>query len=257
MSVEEKELRAPEEESGSSRIGAADVGIAVAVYFMVQILVGAVVFGGFGVGFESTSGTLVLVATAAIAPVLAVGFVVAVRRGLSLASVGLRGVSGRWLLAGAGVGLLAWAVNRGVIVLYVWITGDASNPQAGLSSAAAEGALPAFALLVLLGGLLTPLGEELLFRGTLYAWLRRWGVVLAVIVSSVVFGLFHGVNVVLPAAIVFGVFNALLYEKSGSIWPAVVSHAVNNTLIFTLVRVLAESGLLEQTSTANLVWLPV
>ncbi len=255
MSVEEKDLRAPEEERGSGRIGAADVGISVVVYFMVQIIVGAVLFGGLGLELGSTSGTLALVAAATLSSILAVGFVVAVRSGLTPASVGLRATSGRWLLAGAGVGLLAWAVNRGVIVLYIWLTGDASNPQAGLSDTA-QGSLPVFALLVLLGGLLTPLGEELLFRGVLYGWLRRWGIVLATVISAVVFGLAHGVNVVLPAAIVLGVFSALLYEKSGSIWPAVVSHAVNNTLIFVLVRILAELGILEQASLVSGAWLP-
>ena len=144
----------------------------------------------------------------------------------------------------AGVGLLAWLVNRGVVVFYVWITGDASNPQAGMAETATGGSVGQFALLVLLGGLIAPFGEELLFRGTLYAWLRRWGVVLATVVSAGVFGLFHGVNVVLPAAVVLGVLCALLYEKSGSIWPAVAAHAVNNTLIFVLARVAAELGLL-------------
>jgi membrane protease YdiL (CAAX protease family) len=67
----------------------------------------------------------------------------------------------------------------------------------------------------------------------------------ATAVSAVVFGLFHGVNVVLPAAIVLGILNAALYERSGSIWPAVVAHAVNNTLIFVVTRIAFESGLVK------------
>ena len=66
----------------------------------------------------------------------------------------------------------------------------------------------------------------------------------AVPVSAVFFGLFHGVNVVLPGAIVLGILAALLYEKSGSIWPPVVAHAVNNMAAFTLIRVFEGNFLL-------------
>jgi membrane protease YdiL (CAAX protease family) len=64
------------------------------------------------------------------------------------------------------------------------------------------------------------------------------GVVLATVVSAVVFGLFHGAPVLIAAAAVLGVLNAILYEKSGSLWPAVAAHAANNTLLFVLARVL-------------------
>ena len=90
--------------------------------------------------------------------------------------------------------------------------------------------------------MLTPLAEELLFRGILYTWLRRWGVAVAVGVSAVVFGLAHGVSFVLPAAILLGVLTALIYEKSGSVWPAVIAHVANNTIVFVVARVLTEMG---------------
>lgn len=232
-------------------LGWLDVVLAIAAYLVLQVIGGIVLFGVLGYGLESIGGTLGLVAITAVAPILAVGLLVAARSRLTLMSIGMRGTSGRWLLVGAGVGLLGWAINRGVILLYVWVTGDTTNPQAGLMNAA-QGTLPVFALLVLLAGLLTPFGEELFFRGMLFGWLRRWGLVVGVSVSAVVFGLFHGVNVVLPAAIVLGALNALLYEKSGSIWPAVIAHAVNNLAIFTLARALSSLGILDEISSAGL-----
>ena len=69
-----------------------------------------------------------------------------------------------------------------------------------------------FTLLLMLGALVVPLAEELLFRGMLYTWLRRWGVAVAVGVSAIVFGLFHGVSVVLPSAVLLGVLTALIYD---------------------------------------------
>lgn len=221
-------------------VGFLEVAISLVCYLGLSIAAGVVLFAlGFDLTSQGTVVTLWLLFVAATAPLVGVGLAL-LPRVRSMAAVGLRGASGRWLLIGAGVGLLAWLINRGVVVLYVWITGDASNPQAGMSDTATGGSAGQFALLVLLGGLIAPFGEELLFRGTLYTWLRRWGVVLATVVSAGVFGLFHGVNVVLPAAVVLGVMCALLLERSGSILPAVIAHAVNNALIFVLARVAAE-----------------
>ena len=62
-------------------------------------------------------------------------------------------------------------------------------------AASGAGLLEILPLLVTVG-LLVPLAEEVIFRGVLYSWLRRWGVALAVVVSALVFGLFHGLNVI-------------------------------------------------------------
>lgn len=227
------------------RVGLLEVVVAVLGYLAVSVAAG-VVLSALGYDLASPGAFMMLVfsAVAAAAPVVAVGLAL-LPRVRSLAAVGLRGVSGRWLLAGAGAGLLGWAVNRGVILLYVWISGDAGNPQAGLANIAIGGPAGQFALLVLLAGLLAPFGEELLFRGVLFTWLRRWGFVLAAVLSSLAFGVVHGFNVVLPAAVVLGLLAAYLYERSGSILPAVVAHAVNNTFIFATARLAAELGLLD------------
>jgi uncharacterized protein len=79
----------------------------------------------------------------------------------------------------------------------------------------------------------------LLFRGMLYTFLRRWGPVVAVAVSSLLFGLLHGADLVfLVHAALMGVLLALLYESSGSLWPGVVAHSLHNALLFGLVRLL-------------------
>ena len=43
---------------------------------------------------------------------------------------------------------------------------------------------------------------------------------------------------VLVVAFLLGVVNAVLVERSGSIWPAVIVHATNNVLAFVAVAVL-------------------
>lgn len=154
------------------------------------------------------------------------------------AALGLVPATGRWLAIGVGAGLAGMLANRLVIWLYVLVTGDMSNPQEGMVDVAADSGVGAFLALLVLGAVLVPVGEELLFRGLLQGWLRRFGTAVAVVVSALVFGLAHGVNVVLPAAIVLGVVLGIVRERSGSIWPAVAGHAVNNGVLFVLGRLL-------------------
>lgn len=153
------------------------------------------------------------------------------------AAVGLRATSLRWVLLGLGGGVLAWLISCGVIIAYVVLTGDTSNPQQGLANSAA-GPGPELVGLLLAGVVLVPFAEELLFRGVGYGSLRRYGVALPTVISAVLFGLIHGINVDFPPAIVGGVINALLYERSRSIWPSVTAHAVNNTILFVIAAVL-------------------
>jgi membrane protease YdiL (CAAX protease family) len=103
---------------------------------------------------------------------------------------------------------------------------------------AAQGTLAQFALTLLVAGLAVPFGEELLFRGVFYTWLRRWGIVVAMSGSALIFGINHGINVVFPATVVLGLLLALAYERSGSIWPGVVGHVLYNLLVFSAARFL-------------------
>ncbi|MHC1560259.1 CPBP family intramembrane glutamic endopeptidase [Actinomycetospora sp. C-140] len=154
----------------------------------------------------------------------------------SLPAIGVRAASWRWLLVGVAGGVVGFAVNRVIIIGYVLATGDMSNPQAGFLPGL-TGDLPTFALMMLLGAVLVPVGEELLFRGVVTTALGRYGAGVAVLASALVFALAHGVSIVLPAAFVLGVVNALLLRRSGSVWPGVLAHGVNNALVFGLAAI--------------------
>lgn len=81
-----------------------------------------------------------------------------------------------------------------------------------------------------------PIVEELLFRGVLLsALLQRWHAGWAVALSSLAFALIHlpGLQYqwyALPALTGLALMLAWLRLRSGSIWPAVVAHSVNNLL---------------------------
>ena len=217
-------------------LGWLDVLLVIIVYLLISVLAGSAI-GLLGFDLQSIAGQLLILTVSAVAAIAGVGGVVVARRHLSAASVGLRRVSARWLLIGAGLGLLGWFLTRGVVLAYFWITGDTTNPQAGLVNAA-QGTPVQFALTLLVADLAVPFGEELLFRGVLYTWLRRWGVAVAMVGSALIFGLNHGINLVFLATVVLGLLLALAYERSGSIWPGLVGHILYNLLVFSAARLL-------------------
>lgn len=73
--------------------------------------------------------------------------------------------------------------------------------------------------------------EEILFRGyILRAFEKSWGIILAILVSGLFFGLFHlqAANAIPLATL--GVVLAVMTWLSGSIWPAIFAHFVNNAV---------------------------
>lgn len=77
--------------------------------------------------------------------------------------------------------------------------------------------------------LAAPLGEELFFRGFLQpALASRWGQAAAVVVGGALFSLIHLDPIGFVGLWEIGILFALLRHASGSLWPAVLAHAVNN-----------------------------
>jgi len=73
--------------------------------------------------------------------------------------------------------------------------------------------------------------EEVLFRGLLLQLLRRRaGWRSAIVWSAVLFALYHLNPVVLLPVCLVGMYLALLVWRSGSLYPAIVAHALNNGL---------------------------
>jgi hypothetical protein len=91
---------------------------------------------------------------------------------------------------------------------------------------------------VLMIVLLAPIAEECFFRGFVFAGLRtRWSLWPAAIVSGLIFGLVHaptGITTVVPLA-ALGIALCWLYNRTGSLWPCVIAHMINNGLALALV----------------------
>jgi membrane protease YdiL (CAAX protease family) len=84
-------------------------------------------------------------------------------------------------------------------------------------------------------GLIGPIAEEAFFRGILYGFLRRWGILIALVFSTLLFVLAHSVSCRLsPPQIVGGILFAVSYELEGSLMVPITLHVLGNLSIFTL-----------------------
>lgn len=197
-----------------------------------EIIVGLVVFAIVGVGVGSQLKRLgldpvvyglVFTSLSGIA-----GFAAAaLLRIRSLSAFGVRRVSRRWLLIAIGVGLVAFVLKGLAVQGWIQITGNTNNVQ-GVYAEGGSGGVLSLVLATLFLGIVTPLGEELLFRGVVANALLRYGSFIGVVGSTVIFALGHGINIVFPAAVVAGLATAEVFRRSGSVWTAVIVHVVFN-----------------------------
>ena len=85
--------------------------------------------------------------------------------------------------------------------------------------------------LLLAGIVVAPIVEELFFRGFVYAGLaQRYSWRKAALISSALFALIHLQPLAFVPIFVLGYIFAYLYQRSGSIWPAVLMHVTTNAL---------------------------
>jgi membrane protease YdiL (CAAX protease family) len=90
-------------------------------------------------------------------------------------------------------------------------------------------------LFLCVGGLVAPIAEELFFRGVLYGFFRRWGLAAALILSTLLFVLFHPIGDQIPVTqAIGGLVFAVAYELEGSLMVPITIHSLGNTAIFTL-----------------------
>jgi CAAX protease family protein len=95
----------------------------------------------------------------------------------------------------------------------------------------------AFAANVVLFAAVAPFVEELMFRGlgqSLLRFLGRWPSILAV---GVLFGVTHGLLEALLVLVPFGIVLAYIRDRTSSVYPGMVVHAIFNAaaLVFSVV----------------------
>ena len=80
-------------------------------------------------------------------------------------------------------------------------------------------------------GILAPISEERGLRGVLMGGLLRMrcGAWPAIVISALVFALFHGTHIQLLGTTVFGIIAGWLYWRTRSLIPSMIIHMVNNS----------------------------
>lgn len=89
-------------------------------------------------------------------------------------------------------------------------------------------------LFFLVGGVIAPVTEEIFFRGLLYGFFRRWGAVIAVILSTALFSFAHPLRGLPLTQMLGGLLFAISYEVERNLLVPITIHVLGNLAIFAL-----------------------
>ncbi len=93
----------------------------------------------------------------------------------------------------------------------------------------------AFGIGIVLYGIVSPLAEEIVFRGLLYHRMRKYFPVwLAIAVSGFFFGLYHGNLVQGIYGSCMGILMAYMYERTGRFYIPLLFHAAANISVYAI-----------------------
>ncbi len=224
------------------------LGVASLVIVALPLLVGLA--GGLALDFPSLAGAVVVQSAVFVGGCV---YVVRARYGLPLRALGYD--TARWsaqLLTGLFVAVLVipavhYVVQPASLYLLGLLVGhdrarwlaereEATNPiLQALPPLSDPARVVGFALLV---AVLVPVAEETFFRGFVYPPLRRhYGVRGAAWLSAAFFAAVHLQVVNFLPILLLGVVLAVVYERTGSLLPAVVIHGANNLAALVSVYV--------------------
>ena len=132
---------------------------------------------------------------------------------------------------------LVWSAGFGIVAFFAFVVLYVAGVNALiLMQARLPTKLGQIILFFFIGGMLAPIAEEIFFRGILYGFFRRWGVLLAVALSTLLFVVAHPMShqgVFIPQ-VVGGIVFAVAYEVEGSLLVPITIHVLGNMAIFTL-----------------------
>jgi membrane protease YdiL (CAAX protease family) len=138
---------------------------------------------------------------------------------------------------------VGWA-TLGITIFYVLVAiyGVIVHPDAQQTVAQDLGADQGTFGLIAAGFMVicvAPAAEEFFFRGFFYRALRsRWSVLGAATIDGLLFGVIHydfsGADALLivPPLAVLGFIFCLVYERTGSLYPTIALHALNNAIAY-------------------------
>ena len=195
----------------------------------------------FVLGIEVIFGVAALKSTI-LSPILAIGivrlieiiilFLVVTQFEGGIASIGLD--PQHWF-HGLKKGLI-WSAVFGLCVAIVFAALYAFhiNPLQILGSGLSFNG-KALILFFSIGGLIGPVAEEMFFRGIIYGFLRRWGILIAMIGTTIIFSVAHLKGTPFPLTqIVGGILFSIAYEVEKNLFTPITIHVLGNLAIFSI-----------------------
>ncbi|MDI6817412.1 MAG: type II CAAX endopeptidase family protein [Actinomycetota bacterium] len=214
-----------------------DVAYAL-LFFILMITMGSLVFlVGRVIDLPKVVVPIVGTVVGYLLLVAAIWYFAILKRGATWKILGFKRFN---LVAGAGLVVVWFFLVRIVSYFYVMIaervgleeTEDIARQIPEVFGAGTTG----FIIAVLMVVVLAPIVEELFFRGFLYQALRqRWGANVAIVASGVLFSLAHFSLYLLVPIAVIGFALAYLYERTDSLGPPIILHALNNLISVVVV----------------------
>lgn len=129
------------------------------------------------------------------------------------------------------------------------IVGNFENPQVGALTDPKGFSWLNFVSVFIVGAIIAPIVEEMLFRGLLYQWLRsHTGALGAILLSGAIFSVVHIYPVLFLPLFVVGVVLAAVFEWTRSLWITITLHFFQNAMAISLLFFLqANPNLIPQT----------
>ena len=143
---------------------------------------------------------------------------------------------GRNILIGLAGGAAILALTTGVQKLFIsYLAADINTNPLVVMAAQAE-SLSELASPLFTGAVMTPIAEELYYRGfALPAFMKRWGIAAGIIISGLFFSLMHLSTVWFLETALVGMALALIYYRTASLLPGIIAHSFVNSARLLLV----------------------
>lgn len=192
--------------------------------------------GGDQSGIVLRASVNVMAAAISLAVPVLVLFLKGRRIGLTAADVGL---SRFRIFKDTFAGLVGYSAALPLLVASLLVSLAVFDPSTSrMNPAAVDFAraqtLSARLVLFLLGVVVAPVVEEVIFRGMLLRALQtRLGFGVATVVTSLIFAILHPqLPMGFLSIFTLGIVFSCLYGLTGSLWPAMIAHALNNGMVF-------------------------
>jgi membrane protease YdiL (CAAX protease family) len=219
------------------------IGLTFVAAVAVMLLYSVVVIVGIG-GSVVLSGPILMFIEAA-GTFSALYFILIRTRGFTWAELGWVPTSTGLLILGGVAAIAIYGILISLALVVARYSEAGGTDLIPAVTSLTPNSFAGFIAVLAFGAVAVPIAEEFLFRGVLYRWLRDgWGLYAGLVGSALVFAAVHillGTSGALQIFLI-GLALAYLYDITGSLWPSMVFHGVNNGISFVWIYLVMWSG---------------